>query len=502
MYNHVCSANARKCKRKKSANGDRTLKTATINTSPPPWAIVIDIGKTMAKVTLWSRDGHLLDRQVRPNVHCVEDGIARLDAAGIGEWLQGALARYAGRGVEYIVPVGHGAGVVALAGDAMAFSPLDYEATPPADIAAAYAAARAPFAETGSPALPQGLNIGAQLAWLDALYPEAMVTATLVPWAQYWGWWLSGTAVSEVTSLGCHSDLWAPAAADWSTLARSRGWADRLAPIAKAGDVIGTLRPSVAAATGLAPDIKVLTGLHDSNAALMAARGHAEIARNEATVLSTGTWFIAMRLPATPVATQKLPQSRDCLVNVDAYGRPVPSARFMGGREIEALIEIDTRRVDIKPDQPRLMAAVPAVLAAGAMHLPTLAPGCGPWPDARGRWVNPPQNWYARRAAACLYAALVADTALDLIGSDERLLVEGRFAEAEVFVRALASLRRGTQVFVANAHNDVSFGALRLIDPTLAPAGDLLPVEPLDAGLDTYRNHWLAAIDSGKGRQP
>jgi len=488
----------RRCGIRCKTFGSRPLNTPVDTAISKAWAIVIDIGKTMAKVTLWSQDGRLLDRQVRPNAPCEQDGIARLDAEGIAAWLTGALAAYANKGVRYIVPVGHGAGVAALLGDSLAFEPLDYEATPPAELAAAYTQNRAPFAETGSPTLPQGLNIGTQLAWMEALYPEAMGQATLVPWAQYWGWWLTGAAASEVTSLGCHSDLWAPAASEWSSLAKARGWAERFAPVVAAGHVIGSLRPELAEATGLAPETQVIAGLHDSNAALMAARGHAEIARNEATVLSTGTWFIAMRLPASPIETADLPAARDCLVNVDAYGASVPSARFMGGREIEALIEIDTRRVDIKPDQPKLLAAVADVLAAGAMHLPTLAPGCGPFPAARGQWVNEPDDWYARRAAACLYAALVTDAALDLIGSDERLLVEGRFAEAEVFVRALASLRPKTQVFVANAHNDVSFGALRLIDPTLRPDGSLRVVEPLDADLDTYRCRWLVAIDGAQ----
>ena len=468
----------------------------TQNSATTGFAIVIDIGKTMAKVTLWSRAGRLLDRQVRPNAPCTEQGIARLDADGIAAWLRTVLAAHANSGAEYIVPVGHGAGFAALMADNLAFPPLDYEAEPPAAIMAAYRALRSPFAETGSPALPQGLNFGAQVYWADHLYPAEMAHATLVPWAQYWAWWLSGVAASEVTSLGCHSDLWAPDAADWSALAKAQGWVDRFAPVAKAGDVLGTLRPDIAAATGLPPTIKVLAGLHDSNAALLAARGHADIARHEATVLSTGTWFIAMRLPATPVATAALPEARDCLVNVDAYGAPVPSARFMGGREIEALIEIDTRRVDIKPDQPKLLAAVPHVLASGAMHLPTLAPGCGPFPAAQGHWVNAPQDWYERRAAACLYAALVTDCALDLIGASGRLLVEGRFAEAEVFVRALASLRPDTQVFVANAHNDVSFGALRLIDPALAPEGDLRRIAPLDADMEPYRRRWLAEMES------
>ncbi|MCW1429486.1 FGGY-family carbohydrate kinase [Novosphingobium sp. JCM 18896] len=462
------------------------------------FAIVVDIGKTMSKVTLWSRAGTLLDRQVRPNAVVEQDGLRRLDVAAIGDWLIATLARHAGQPVEYLIPVGHGAGVVGLRDGALAFAPLDYEQAIPEAVRAAYRRQRDPFAITGSTALPDGLNLAAQLDWLEARDRAALDGATLLPWAQYWAWFLSGRAVSEVTSLGCHSDLWNPAAQAFAPMAVRRGWADRFAPLAAAGDAIGTLRPELAARTGLPATAKVLAGLHDSNAALLAARGFAEIAENEATVLSTGTWFVAMRSPARhaaePVALADLPEARDCLVNVDVHGRSVPSARFMGGREIETLIEFDTRRIDITPDQPALLAAVPAVLAAGAMMLPTLAPGCGPFPDARPRWIAEPDDPFARRAAASLYAALVADASLDLIGARERLLVEGRFAEAQVFVRALASLRPETAVYTANAHNDVSFGALRLVDPRLRPQGSLARVAPLAGDLAAYSARWRAAI--------
>lgn len=458
--------------------------------------IVIDLGKTLSKVSLWDGEGRMIDRQVRPNKPIAVDGLRRLDLEGVGGWLTKTLARFAKYPVERIVPVGHGAGVVALVDGAVAFPPLDYEQAIPADVMDAYRAERDPFALTGSPALPEGLNFGAQLYWLEKLYPEKMQAATLLPWAQYWAWLLTGRAVSEVTSLGCHSDLWCPAEGDFSPMAKRLGWAARFAPVVRADDVVGTISPAFAAATGLSPEVKVLAGLHDSNAALLAARGFAEIADNEATVLSTGTWFVAMRLAASPVDMASLPEARDCLVNVDAYGRPVPSARFMGGREIETLIEIDTRRVDIKPDQPALLAAVPEVLAKGRMIMPTLAKGFGPFPNGEFGWVNRPDDWYERRAAACLYAALVAEVSLGLIGSKERVLVEGRFAEAEVFVRALAALRPDLAVYTANAHNDVSFGALRLIDPSLRPDGALVRVVPLGDDLAGYRRQWLAEVGS------
>ncbi|MEY2943879.1 MAG: hypothetical protein RLY97_1893, partial [Pseudomonadota bacterium] len=137
----------------------------------------------------------------------------------------------------------------------LAFPPLDYESPIPADITAAYHPTRSPFAQTGSPSLPCGLNIGSQLAYMDALYPAEMASSTLLPWAQYWAWWLCGVAVSEVTSLGCHSDLWSPDSADYSPMAHAKGWAAKFAPLAKANDAIGTIRPSLAKATGLSPQI-------------------------------------------------------------------------------------------------------------------------------------------------------------------------------------------------------------------------------------------------------
>lgn len=451
-------------------NGRRALKDGAF--------IVIDLGKSLSKVSLWDRAGRRLDARARPNA--VGGGV--LDVAGIAGWLVEALAAWAGHPVEAIVPVGHGAGVAALKDGALAFAPLDYEAANPADVMARYRAARDPFAVTGSPALPHGLNLGAQLWWLQE--QRALEGVTLLPWAQYWAWFLTGAAVSEVSSLGCHTDLWEPAAGAFSPLAVRMGWAQRCAQLVHAGDVIGTLKPEIAAATGLSASVRVLAGAHDSNAALHGARGFAEIAAHEATVLSTGTWFVAMRRAQGDALV--LPEGRDCLVNVDVDGRAVPSARFMGGREIE--LACAGQLVDDPAEQAALLDAVPGLLAAGTMLLPTLAPGCGPFPDQAARWIGEPAD---KRAAACLYAALMADAALDLIGAKHTLLVEGRFAGAEVFVRALAALRPESRVMVANGPADAAFGALRLIDPALAPAARLRQVEPLAGDLQAYRARWL-----------
>jgi hypothetical protein len=158
----------------------------------------------------------------------------------------------------------------------------------------------------------------------------------------------------------------------------------------------------------------------------------------------------------------------------------------MGGREIELL----GARIDLAEDQQAMLEALHAVLASGCMVLPGFASGCGPFPNDKGDWINKPENVDQQRAAIALYAALVADTALDLIGAKERLLIEGRFAASDLFVRALTTLRPGTQVYAASEEADVSLGAMRLIDPAMRPISRLALVTPLNENLSSYRALW------------
>jgi sugar (pentulose or hexulose) kinase len=460
--------------------------------------IVLDVGKTNSKLSLWTAAGQGLERRVRPNDAVASELYRALDVAGIDAWLLETLRDYARRAiVSCIIPVAHGAGAALVYQGRLFAPPLDYEQDIDRAVRAAYDDERDPFAETGSPALPCGLNLGAQLHYLEALtgpWPDGL---QILPWPQYWAWRLTGVAASEITSLGCHSDLWRPGDQRPTDLAIRRGWADRMGPLCRAGEAVGPITRTIADLTNLPADCRVLCGLHDSNAALLAARGHEEIAQHDATILSTGTWFVAMRSPGPDAAVnvRDLPQARDCLINVDVNGRPAPSARFMGGRESELMAGIDIYHLTANYDPAALIARLPDLIAGDVMGLPSFVPGVGPFPSRRGQWINEPASAADKRAALGLYLALMADACLDLIGSRERLLIEGRFAEAEIFVRALASLRPKQKVYVSNAHDDVPHGALRLIHSNLKPASALIPVQPLDLSLDGYQARWRERIE-------
>ena len=58
--------------------------------------------------------------------------------------------------------------------------------------------------------------------------------------------------------------------------------------------------------------------------------------------MTTGTWVIIMSVGGEK---KTFNPNKDILINVDAFGNPVPSARFMGGREFE----IVTKNISIKP---------------------------------------------------------------------------------------------------------------------------------------------------------
>ena len=461
--------------------------------------VVLDVGKTLTKASLWSPAGLLLERRSRVNARPDAAGYLTLDAAGIETWLATTLHDFSRmQRIGHIIPVGHGAAAALIREGKLHAPPLDYEHPIPAAIHLEYDERREPFLLTGSPALPAGLNLGAQFHFLERTQPDLWRgEPTVLPWPQYWSWRLSGRAVSEVTSLGCHTDLWYPVAASYSRNALNRGWAARFAPFARA-DAMGPISAEWTQRSGLPDDVNVLCGLHDSNAALLAARAAVSRARGagageggDMTVLSTGTWFVAMRTPSNMCFTglANLPSDRDCLVNVDLNGEAVPSARFMGGREIEILMgAAEGQPVEITDDEGQAAAA--AVIANGAMVLPTFAAGAGPYGPCSGRWLSMPSDPLQRWAAVCLYAALLADTALDLIGSKDCLIIEGRFSACALFVAALAALRPGMAVYAAPSSIDVALGAWTLLQTALPPDTTLAAVRPLKIRLNDYRERW------------
>ncbi|MCD7059747.1 FGGY-family carbohydrate kinase [Pelagibacterium xiamenense] len=392
---------------------------------------VIDIGKTNAKlVALDAASGAEIETLRRGNAPVTSGPYPHCDVDGLWHFiLDGLKTLHARHGIDAIAITTHGATAALLSGDTLAMPVLDYEHAGPEETAAEYGTVRPDFSETLSPRLPVGLNLGAQLFWQARTFPEAFAGVTaIVPYPQYWAFRLTGRIVSERTSLGCHTDLWNPVEARYSSLVERMDWQERLPEPVATTDHLSPLCRDIAAATGLSEATPVSCGIHDSNASLVPYLGHREGAL---TVISSGTWTIAMTLGGT---TGNLDPARDSLANVDALGRPVPTARFMGGREYGLIAGGNA-------PEPSVADAV-AVIDAGIMALPSWVEGTGPFPGEKGRWHGDIDALApaGRAAAASLYLALMTTETLTLAGQGDDIVVEGPLAQNGLYCSALATL--------------------------------------------------------------
>ncbi len=445
----------------------------------PRHIAVIDIGKTNAKVVLIdSETGGQLAAESTPNSVLQGGPYPHADVERLWSFIKGVLARFHTlHGIDGISITTHGATGALLSPEGLVLPVLDYESPAPEATAKAYALVRPDFSETLSPRLPGGLNWGAQLFWQSRTFPEAFARATaIVPYPQYWAWRLTGQLASEVTSLGCHTDLWAPENRDFSSMVDTLDWRKLFPPIRPAASIIGTLLPEIADLTGLQPSTPVTCGIHDSNASLLPHLGTAE---PPFTVVSAGTWTIVMTVGG---ATDALDASRDSLANVDAFGRPVPTARFMGGREFDALV----------PTIAEPSAADVAHVIGNCLQvLPSFAPGVGPFGHRAGRWTVDPDTLTPgqRTAAASLYLALVTRACLDLCGLGQSIILEGPLARNRLFGRALATMS-GVPVHASPDATGTSLGA-SLLFGGMAPATGSHALEPLQmAGFNDYVIQW------------
>jgi hypothetical protein len=160
---------------------------------------------------------------------------------------------------------------------------------------------------------------------------------------------------------------------------------------------------------------------------------------------------------------------------------------------MELLLGNEAQRLALDHDERETVAAGNAVVTHNAMVLPSFVAGSGPFGAHAGCWLLRPEDALQRWAAVCLYAALVADAALDLIGSKEMLIVEGRFAQAPLFVGALAALRPDSAVRISSGTGAVALGALHLMHPDWRIVEPLSRVRPLPFSLQQYKDRWRSA---------
>jgi sugar (pentulose or hexulose) kinase len=177
--------------------------------------------------------------------------------------------------------------------------------------------------QTASPVLGS-LNSGMQLYRIKYERPELFKKikyALHLP--QYLSYLISGTPCSDITSIGCHTNLWDFSKMQYHQWVTQEGALEKLAPILPGNEVLTT--------NFMGNNYFVGIGLHDSSAALIP---YLVNFHEPFVLISTGTWCISLNpFNQTPLTDEEL--SNDCLCFMTYEGKPVKASRLFAGYEHE-----------------------------------------------------------------------------------------------------------------------------------------------------------------------
>lgn len=470
-----------------AANG-RVYRTEDMAGNAPRGIAVVDIGATNSKVGLFNAALEEVDRRKTETIHRDGPPYRHIDAERIVAFVGAAIGE-----LDRVLPIdvivvsafGSTLGCIDETG-ALATPVMDYLSEPPEAIAEGYAKIAPPFSETFCNTWPSALSLGRQLYWLETAFPDAFARVrTIMTWGQYLAFRLGGRATSEITALGAFSQLLDVQNGRLSSIVRERGWAERFAPLTRAWDDIGELKPDFRPA-GFRGCGRILCGVHDSDANYLRylAGGYRELA-----LLSTGTFIIGFESQAD---IRRLDPERNTFSFSNVFGQPVGCCGFFGGGEFGKLC------AGASPDAAST-SEIESIVARSAFALPSFSDTGGPVAGSgnRGRIEGPLSGAPAERASlATLYTALMTAEALDALESRSPIVIDGGFARNDLYCSLVAALRPGQKVSSSLAQEGTSVGAALLA--LMGPSGetpvrqvDLKPYAPAAiAGLGEYQAKW------------
>lgn len=323
-----------------------------------PVVAVFDAGKTNKKFFLFDEDYNIVFENTTQLAEIKdEDGFPCENLNSINQWLQGLCSEVMQRkdfSIKAYNFSAYGASFVHLDKQGQVLTPLynylkPYTSMLMNQFYTRYGGKEEFSKLTCSPPLGS-LNSGMQLYRIKCEQPDVFEKiACSLHLPQYLSYLLSGSCYSEITSIGCHTNLWNFIENQYHHWVHKEDVFCKLAPIVQADSFIsgrGTGRRRV----------RVGTGLHDSSAALVP---YLKSFNEPFILISTGTWCVCLNpFNRQPLTMNELQQ--DCLCYLTTNGNPVKASRlFIGNNHEQQIKEFASRfnkatdyykTVDYNPD--------------------------------------------------------------------------------------------------------------------------------------------------------
>ncbi|GGK77896.1 FGGY-family carbohydrate kinase [Rufibacter glacialis] len=315
--------------------------------------------------------------------------------------------------------------------------------------------------ETASPVLGS-LNSGMQLYRIKQEQPvvfQQMKYALHLP--QYLSSLISGEFYSDITSIGCHTNLWDFTKGDYHAWVDQEGIREKLAPLKGADEVLSACFPG--------NTYKVGIGLHDSSAALIPYLVNFQ---EPFALISTGTWCITLNpFNTAPLTAEELKQ--DCLSYLQYKGKPVKASRFFGGYEHEQEVKRIAIHFDMSTALFKTLEYHPEIIQKLQRNQRT--------PEVNQEKGNAlPTSGFAERDLAAFsngveaYHQFMLDLVAQQVASSQlvlqdtgvkRIFVDGGFGKNAIYMNLLAGHFPEKEVYAASLAQATAIGTALAIHP-------------------------------------
>ena len=422
---------------------------------------IFDIGKTNKKLLLFDEQYNIVHEESRQLAEITdEDGFACEDVEALTKWVKDSFAsvvadeRFMIKAVNFSA---YGASFVYLDENGKVFLPLyNYLKPYPKELHDkfynTYGGESSVAKQTASPVLGN-LNSGMQLYRLKYEKPDAFAKvkyALHLP--QYLSYILSSEVNTDITSVGCHTNLWHFQWEHYHEWVKKEQIEEKFPPIKDCTTIAGNTME----------EIPVGVGLHDSSSALIP---YLSSFSEPFILLSTGTWCISLN-PFNHTQLSDYELHEDCLCYLSFKGKPVKASRLFAGYEheqqVKKLAEYFKTGVDrfkkVKADLGLMKKMKPSASST--------------YNSQNGAMVG--QSKFAKRDLSKFkdyeeaYHQLIADIMEQQIRSlnivlkgtlVSRIFVDGGFSNNPVYMHLLAEAFPNIEVYAASVAQASALGA-------------------------------------------
>lgn len=302
---------------------------------PIPVILVLDVGKTNKKIILFDECYRLVHEEDIQLAEAVdEDGFPCEDLNALSKWVIDSVERICSNSKYNVLAINfssYGASFVHLGKDQKPVTPLyNYLKPYPEDLQKTFYekyGGESNFSLASASPILGSLNSGMQLYRIKYGKPEVFKQIKYsLHLPQYLSFLISKELATDITSVGCHTNLWDFKKNGYHQWVTEEGLLNLFSDIHPSDEPIGKYKNS---------NIPVGIGLHDSSAALIP---YLDTFHEQFVLLSTGTWCISLNpFNDRPLTKKELDQ--DCLCYLTYQGKAVKASRLFAGNTHEVQIK-------------------------------------------------------------------------------------------------------------------------------------------------------------------